>query len=120
MRQLHTLLVPVAAAITLATAPYQVANAQQPSLKRTAVLDTDMAGMEGKQAHMWVGDLAPGAETGKHTHPTPRFVYVMEGSVMLEVEGQPPRTFKVGEGFQEVPGIVHNRFCGALIAAFAR
>ena len=48
------------------------------------------------------------AETGKHTHPTPRFVYVMEGSVTLEVEGQPPRIFKVGDGFQEMPGIVHN------------
>ena len=108
MKRLHMLLVPVVAALTLATIPYQVANAQQPSIKRTGVLDTDMAGMEGKQAHMWIADVAPGAETGKHTHPTPRFVYVMEGSVTLEIEGQPARTFQVGEGFQEMPGIVHN------------
>ena len=107
MKRLHKRLVTVAA-ITLATISCQVVNAQQPSIKRTGVLDSDMAGMDGKQAHMWVADIAPGAETGKHTHPTPRFVYVMEGSVTLEVEGQPARTFQVGEGFQEMPGVVHN------------
>ncbi len=54
-------------------------NAQEPSLKRIEVLRVDMAGMEGKEAHMWVAEIAPGAATAKHSHPTPRFVYVMEG-----------------------------------------
>ena len=52
----------------------QSLNAQEPSLKRTEVLRVDMAGMEGKEAHMWVAEIAPGAETAKHFHPTPRFV----------------------------------------------
>ncbi len=85
-----------------------VVDAQQPPLKRTEVLKADMAGMEGSEANMWTADIAPGAETGKHSHPTPRFVYVMEGSVTLEIEGKPPQTFKAGEGFQEMPGTVHN------------
>ena len=86
----------------------QILNAQQQPIKRTEVLKTDMAGMEGKEAHMWTADIAPGAATGKHSHPTPRFVYVIEGSVSLEVEGKPPQTFKRGEGFQEMLDIVHN------------
>ena len=83
-------------------------NAQEPSLKRTEVLRVDMAGMEGKEAHMWVAEIAPGAETAKHSHATPRFVYVIEGSVTLEVDGKSPQIFKTGEGFQEMPEVVHN------------
>ena len=95
-------------AIVLGVIGHQIVNAQQPPIKRTEILKTDMAGMEGKEANMWVADIAPGAATGKHTHPTPRFVYVIEGSVTLEIEGKPPRTFKTGEGFQEMPDTVHN------------
>jgi quercetin dioxygenase-like cupin family protein len=83
-------------------------NAQQAPIKRTEVLRSDMAGMPGKEAHMWVADIAPGAATGLHRHPTPRFVYVISGAVTLEIEGQPPRTFRAGEGFQEMPGEAHN------------
>jgi quercetin dioxygenase-like cupin family protein len=95
-------------AVALGTIENNLVHAQQPTLKRTEVLKADMAGMEGSEANMWTADIAPGAETGKHSHPTPRFVYVMEGSVTLEVEGQPPQTFKAGEGFQEMPATVHN------------
>ena len=94
--------------IALGVIRNQFLNAQQPSIKRTEVLKTDMAGMEGKVAHMWIAEVAPGTATGKHSHPTPRFVYVMEGTVILEVEGKPPQTFKAGEGFQEMPDTVHN------------
>ena len=86
----------------------ETANAQQPAITRTELLKTDLAGMEGKEAHMWVAEIAPGAATGKHSHPTPRFVYVIEGSVVLEIEGKSPQTFKAGEGFQEMPDVVHN------------
>jgi quercetin dioxygenase-like cupin family protein len=83
-------------------------QAQEPPIRRTDVLKVDMAGWEGQEANMWVGIVAPGAETGTHTHPTPRFVYVLEGAVILEVEGQPAQVFQAGEGFQELPDTVHN------------
>ena len=83
-------------------------GAQPAGMKRTAVLDADMAGMQDQIAHMWVADIPPGAATGVHRHPTPRFVYVISGAVTLEIDGQAPRTFKTGEGFQEVPDVAHN------------
>jgi quercetin dioxygenase-like cupin family protein len=83
-------------------------NAQQPSLKRTEVLRVNMAGMEDKEAHMWVAEIAPGAATGKHSHATPRFVYVIEGSVTVEIDGKSQQIFEAGEGFQEMPDVVHN------------
>jgi quercetin dioxygenase-like cupin family protein len=87
----------------------QVVNAQQPpAIKRTDVLNVPMAGMDGKDAHMWVADIAPGVATGKHSHPTPRFVYVIAGAVTLEIEGQPSQTYKAGEGYVELPDVAHN------------
>ena len=83
-------------------------NAQEPSLKRTEVLRVDMAGMEDKEAHMWVVDIAPVSATAKHSHPTPRFVFVMEGSVTVEFEGGSTQDFTAGEGFQEKPGVEHT------------
>ena len=109
MRPLKLILRQIAfIAVASVTIGNNLVSAQQPPLKRNYVLKADMAGVEGSEANMWIADIAPGAETGKHSHPTPRFVYVMEGSVTLEMEGKPPQTFKAGEGFQEVPATVHN------------
>ena len=83
-------------------------HAREQSLKRTEALRTEVTEMEGNEAHMWVAQIAPGASTGNHSHPTTRFVYVIAGSVTLDVEGQSPKTFTVGEGFQELPDVVHN------------
>jgi quercetin dioxygenase-like cupin family protein len=98
------LLLVVGVVLAVAESP----GAQEPSLKRTEVLRVDMAGMEGKEAHMWVAEIAPGAATAKHSHPTPRFVYVIQGSVTVEFEGGSPEVFKAGEGFQEMPGVEHT------------
>jgi hypothetical protein len=50
---------------------------------------------------VWVADLAAGAATGRHIHPTPRFVYVLEGAVVLELDGKPSQMFKAGQAFAE-------------------
>lgn len=76
------------------------------TMTRVPVFQTETTG--GNEAHMWVAEIGPDAETGFHEHPTPRFVYVIEGAVVLEIDGQPDRTFAAGEGFQERPGVVHN------------
>jgi quercetin dioxygenase-like cupin family protein len=100
--------IPLVIAVGIAVIATGSLNAQQPSLKRTEVLREDMARMNGKEAHMWLAEISPGAATGKHSHPTPRFVYVIEGSVAVEMDGKPTQIFKTGEGFQEMPGVAHN------------
>ena len=95
-------LLPTLSAICIAALS---ANAQQATIKRTDLATADHATDSGA---LWIADIGPGAATGRHTHPTPRFVYVLEGSVVLEVDGKPARTFGAGEGFAEAPGEVHN------------
>ena len=93
--------------------------APRPPIARTPLLDLDFEGSPDKQVHLWLAEIAPGAATGRHAHPTQRFVYVLEGAVTLEVEGQPPRTFRAGEAYQELPGVAHD-FKNASATAKAR
>ena len=86
----------------------QLACAQQQPIKRTDLLKTYLSDMEGKEMHVWVADIPPGAATGPHFHPTPRFVYVLEGAVVLELDGKPPRTYTAGQAYVEMPGERHN------------
>jgi quercetin dioxygenase-like cupin family protein len=67
-----------------------------------------LSDIEGKEMHVWVADIPPGAATGPHFHPTPRFVYILEGAVVLELVGKPPRTYTVGQAYVEMPGERHN------------
>jgi quercetin dioxygenase-like cupin family protein len=82
------------------------AHAQQAPIKRTDLVTADQSATE--VGALWIADIPPGGATGRHTHPTPRFVYVLEGAVILEIDGQPPRTFRSGEAFAEQPNVTHN------------
>jgi quercetin dioxygenase-like cupin family protein len=86
----------------------QIGVTQQPPIKRTDLLEANLPELGDKEMHVWVGDIAPGAATGRHSHPTPRFVYVLEGAVVLEMDGKPPQTFKAGEAFMETANAAHN------------
>ena len=81
---------------------------QATAIKRTDLLKTALPEMEGKDMNVWVADIPPNSSTGRHSHPTPRFVYVLEGAVVYEVDGKPPQTFKAGQAFQEPPDVVHT------------
>jgi quercetin dioxygenase-like cupin family protein len=48
----------------------------------------------------------PGQETGRHRHPCPVLGYIVEGSAVLQVEGQPERRLRAGEAFYEPAGAV--------------
>lgn len=72
-------------------------NAQQQPVKRTELLRTDLPGIEGREGIVYIAELAPGAAAGKHYHPGSELFYVLEGSMILEVEGKPPVTMTQGE-----------------------
>ena len=94
--------------VVLGSVGGQPLGAQQRPIKRTDLLKAELTEMKDSEMHVWVADVAPNAATGRHVHPTPRFVYVLEGAVVLEVEGKPVQTFKAGQAFVEMPNQVHN------------
>jgi len=69
---------------------------------------TEIPKVPEHEARMMVADLAPGAAGRWHTHPAPVFIYVVEGTVVYEIEGREPREYKAGMGFME-PSKVKNR-----------
>ena len=95
------------AAVAMGIFSGQFACAQQQPIKRTDLLKTHLNDVEGKEMQVWVADIPPGAATGPHFHPTPRFVYVLEGAVVLELDGKLPRTYTAGQAYVEMPGERH-------------
>lgn len=82
-------------------------SAQQPTVKRTVLQQHDLSAA-GRQAVTAKAELPPGSSTGRHTHPGEELGYVLEGSLLLEVEGQPAKTLKAGEVFMVPAGTIHS------------
>jgi quercetin dioxygenase-like cupin family protein len=81
--------------------------AQQPAFKRTEVQRGDLLGT-GREAVQVIAELPGGVASGRHSHPGEEIAFVLEGPVVLEIDGEPARTLKTGEGFIVPAGRVHN------------
>lgn len=79
--------------------------AQEISLK--SLVSKDVAGVPTKEISMMTVEYPPGVTEPMHTHNAQALVYVLEGSVVMQVKGGPPTMLKVGETFYEGPEDVH-------------
>ena len=61
----------------------------------------------GKEALMLEVSYPPGAKDMAHRHDAHAFVYVLEGTVQMQIKGQPMVTLKAGDTFYEGPQDVH-------------
>lgn len=52
--------------------------------------------------------IAPGAETGWHSHPAPVYAYVISGSLTVNIDGKLFRNFNAGDVIVEVVNVRHN------------
>jgi quercetin dioxygenase-like cupin family protein len=99
----------VSVALMAGIAAYGTLRAQQaaPSVKRTVLLKQDTT-VPGREAVMALVDLPPGSTEGRHTHPAEVYALVLEGTLTLDIEGQPTRTLNHGEVFTVAPGQIHE------------
>lgn len=81
-------------------------NAQAPGFKRVELQDRDLS-IPGRHAVQARAEFIPGGAIGRHTHPGEELSVVLEGQLLLEVDGQPARTLKAGESFFIPAGVVH-------------
>jgi quercetin dioxygenase-like cupin family protein len=77
------------------------------SFRATVLLETPLLGTEARIYRLYVIDLGPGGATPRHMHPGDEIALVTEGSVTLEVQGEAPRTFGVGQVFHPRPMTPH-------------
>ena len=100
------LLIVAGLAVAVLGAGVGVLNAQQPGFKRVEVQDRDLS-IPGRHAVQARAEFEPGGAIGRHTHPGEELSVVLEGSLVLEVDGQPAKTLKAGESFFIPAGVIH-------------
>ena len=89
------------AAVTVA------AVAQAPGFTRTVLQDQEMS-VKDRHAVVARAEFVPGGQAGRHTHPGEELGFVVEGTLELTIDGQPPKTVKAGEVFFVPAGMVHD------------
>lgn len=68
----------------------------------------DLVTSDGKEASMFMAELAPGASMGKHYHPGDAFAYILQGTMLLEIAGKPSVTLTAGQSGSLPPRTVHD------------
>ena len=85
-----------------------IAAASGQDSKVTPLLTKDLGDLAGKEAVMLTVEYAPGASSAEHRHNAHTFVYVLEGSVVMQVRGGQEVTLGPGQTFYESPDDIHS------------
>jgi quercetin dioxygenase-like cupin family protein len=81
--------------------------AQQATFKRTILQQVEIS-VPGREVVTAVAEIPPGVAAGRHTHPGEEVGYMLEGTVVIEVEGKPAVEMGPGKAFVIPSGAVHN------------
>jgi quercetin dioxygenase-like cupin family protein len=81
------------------------AMAQQ--AKVTSLMSKELAENPGKEVLMITVDYPPGSSDPIHRHNAQAFVYVLEGSIVMQVKGGKEVTLTPGQTFYEGPDDIH-------------
>jgi len=88
--------------------------AQQPAIIRPApeatvipLMSKDLREVPGKEVSMITVEYPPGSIDPIHRHNAHAFVYVLEGSIVMQVKGGKEVTLTPGQTFYEGPDDVH-------------
>ena len=81
--------------------------AAQESAKVTSLMSRDLSDIPGKEGDMLIVEYPPGAVDPVHRHNANAFIYVLEGSVVMQVKGGEAVTLQSGQTFYEGPNDIH-------------
>jgi quercetin dioxygenase-like cupin family protein len=73
----------------------------------TPLMSKDLTEAPGKEVLMITVEKAPGGADPIHRHNAHGFIYVLEGSIVMQVEGGKEVTLTPGQTFYEGPSDVH-------------
>ena len=85
--------------------PAQTLSAQE--AKVTELMSKDLTTLPGKEGRMIIVDYPPGSTDPIHRHNAYGFIYVLEGSIVMQVRGGKEVTLTPGQTFYEGPEDVH-------------
>jgi len=91
-----------------------IVQASQPSpassshVVATELMRRDVIGLPGKEAVLSTVEVPPGASSPPHTHHAQVFVYMLQGTMIMQVKGGPRMTLGAGDTFYENPTDIHS------------
>lgn len=75
--------------------------------KVTPLLSKDLTDLPGKEGLMITVEYPPGSSDPVHRHNAHAFLYVLEGSIVMQVRGGKEVTLTAGQTYYEGPEDVH-------------
>jgi quercetin dioxygenase-like cupin family protein len=75
--------------------------------KVTPLMSKDLTEFPGKEGVMITVEYPPGASDPVHRHNAHAFIYVLEGTIVMQVKGGNEVTLTPGQTFYEGPNDVH-------------
>src|SRR5215204_3463084 len=80
---------------------------QTATIKRTPLQKFDVPGTNYETV-IGLAEIVPNVSIGRHTHPGPESGFMLDGEMVLMVDGQTDKTVKSGESYQIPSGAVHD------------
>ena len=96
-----TLMATVGVRLTMA------ATTEPKEAKVTPLFSKDLTDLPGKEGLMLMIEYPPGSSDPIHRHNAHGFIYVLEGSIVMQVRGGKEVTLTPGQTFYEGPEDVH-------------
>jgi quercetin dioxygenase-like cupin family protein len=84
------------------------AGAMADDAKVAPLLSRDLTGIAGKEGTLVTVEYGPGGTSAVHRHNAHTFVYVLEGSIVMQVKGGKEVTLGPGQTFYESPEDIHT------------
>src|SRR5215475_1604833 len=85
----------------------QQAKPAQPEAKVTQLLSKDLTNLPGKEGLMITVEYRPGSSDPIHRHNAHAFIYVLEGSIVMQLRGGKETILTPGQTFYEGSDDVH-------------
>ena len=94
--------------VAVALMARRAAAVSAPEAKVSTVISKELPNVPGKEAQILMVEYPPGGADPVHRHDANAFAYVLEGSVVMGVKGQPEVTLEPGQVFYEGPSDIHT------------
>ena len=94
------------ALIVLGVLTLRGTQAQQ-GVKRTDLQQHDLS-IPGRMVIQNRVEIGPEAPVVRHKHPGEEIIYVLEGSLEYDIDGQEPMTFNAGDALLVPPDTIHS------------
>jgi quercetin dioxygenase-like cupin family protein len=104
--------VSIGVAIALSGATTLAADSKNEAVVKT-LLTEPLSGIPGKEVTVLTVEYLPGGASMAHRHDADVFVYVLEGAVVMQVDGKEPVTVRKGQTFRESPKDIHRQSANA-------